>query len=113
MRHVNSRGFVKLIIIIVILIIALSYFNIDIRGVIEAPQTQQNISYVWGWVSSVWNNYLRAPVVYFWNDIFIKLLWSSFTDNLERIKRGQPHDFELNAPRGPELEIESSSLSPQ
>ncbi len=108
----NHKGFIRLIIIIIILIIVLSYFNIDIRGIIEAPQTQSNIGYVWGWTMFVWNEYLRGPVSYFWNNIFINLLWNSFTDNLERIKRGQPHDFELNAPRGPELNVETSSLTP-
>ena len=97
----EQRGFLKLILIIIILIIVLSYFNIDIRGIIEAPQTQSNLNYAWGWVSLAWTEYLRSPVLYFWNNIFINLLWSSFVDNLERIKRGESHDFELNAPQVP------------
>ncbi len=98
-RH--NTGFIKLIIIIIIIILVLSYFNIDIRGIVESPQSQSNLQYVWGWVVLVWNNYLANPVLYFWNNIFIDLLWESFVDNLERIKQGQPHDFDLNAPRVP------------
>ena len=100
MIHIpRNTGLIKLILIIIIIIIVLSYLNIDIRGIIEAPQTQENLGYVWGWVTLIWNNYLADPVLYFWNNIFIDLLWESFVDNLERIKQGQPHDFELNAPQ--------------
>ncbi len=97
----TQRGFLKLILIIIILIIVLSYFNIDIRGAVEAPQTQSNLQYVWGWVALVWADYLRGPALYFWNDIFIDLLWNSFVSNLQRIKQGQPNDFELGAPQVP------------
>ena len=100
-RIPRNTGLIKLILIIIIIIIVLSYLNIDIRGIIEAPQTQENLGYVWGWVTLIWNNYLADPVLYFWNNIFIDLLWESFVDNLERIKQGQPHDFELNAPQVP------------
>lgn len=99
----NQQGFLRLIFIIIILVVVLSYFNIDIRGIVEAPQTQQNISYVWGWAVFVWNEFLRSPVLYFWHNIFINLLWDSFVNNLERIKRGEPNDFELKAPQVPSL----------
>lgn len=97
----NQKGFLRLILLIIIVIIVLSYFNIDIRGVVEAPQTQSNLQYVWGWVTLVWNEYLRSPVLYFWHNIFIDLLWESFVNNMERIKQGQSHDFELNGPQVP------------
>ncbi|MBI2108598.1 MAG: hypothetical protein HYT93_00250 [Parcubacteria group bacterium] len=97
----NQKGFLRLILLIIIVIIVLSYFNIDIRGIIEAPQTQSNLQYVWGFTVTVWQEYLRSPVLYFWNNIFINLLWESFVSNLERIKAGQSHDFELNAPQVP------------
>ena len=101
----NQRGFLRFILIIIILILVLSYFNIDIRGIVESPQSQKNISYVWGWTSFVWMEYLRSPVLYFWNNIFINLLWESFVSNMERIKAGQPHDFELNAPQVPSFQV--------
>jgi len=95
----NNAGLVRLILIILILILVLSYFNVDIRSIVEAPQTQDNLGYVFGWVILVWDEYLSTPVLYFWNNIFIDLLWESFVSNMERIKRGEPHDFELYAPR--------------
>ena len=96
-----NTGLIKFILLVIILIIVLSYFNIDIRGIIEAPQTKENFGYLWGWSVFIWSEYLSNPILYFWNNIFIDLLWESFISNLERIKGGEPHDFELNVPQVP------------
>jgi len=102
----RNTGIIKFLIIIIVLILLLSYFNIDVRGIIEAPKTQENFSYVYGWIAFVWSEYLANPVRYFWNNIFIDLLWESFVDNLERIKRGESTDLELNAPQAPQIIVE-------
>jgi len=94
----NKRGFIKWIVIFIIFVIIISYFGIDLRAIVESPQTQGNLGYVWILTENVWNNYLKNPVLYFWNNIFINLIWKSFTNNLNRIKTGQPNSFELNAP---------------
>ena len=65
---------------------------------IESPQTQSNLKYVWGLTVSIWDDYLARPVLYLWNDIFIDLLWNSFIDNLQRIKAGEPTTIEQLAP---------------
>ncbi len=85
----KQSGFIKLIFIIVVAIIILSYFGFDLRSIVEAPETQGNIGYVWGGVVYVWENWLAGPISYLWNDIFIDLLWDSFIENLERIKGGE------------------------
>ena len=90
---------IKLIIFIVIVIAVLSYFNISVRTIVNSDMVQDNFSFVWGWVKSVWNNYMARPARYLWNDIFIKLLWSSFVDNLEKVKGGEPIDMIENAPQ--------------
>ncbi|MEX0933758.1 MAG: hypothetical protein WD003_00665 [Candidatus Paceibacterota bacterium] len=96
--HQKNKGLIKLIILIVLGVLVLSYFNFDIKSFIDQPTTQKNIEYIVEGAKYVWNEHLASPVLYFWNNIFIDLLWSSFVDNLERIKVGEPHDFELNAP---------------
>lgn len=98
----RKGGLIKLIILIIIGVIALSYFNIDVRGIIEAPQTQQNFQYIGDQIELVWDQYLADPVLYFWNNIFIDLLWDSFVENMERIKEGRPTELQENSPRGPD-----------
>jgi len=90
---------IRLIIILVILILILSYFNVDIQTIAESQQSQNNFSYVVNLVKSTFNKYLKEPINYFWKEIFIKLLWNSFVSNMERIRDGQPTDLELMAPR--------------
>lgn len=101
----RQSGLIKLVLIIVVALIVLSYFGISVRSIIESPAGQDNFGYVGVWISSVWNTYLARPFSYLWNDIFIKLLWSSFTDNLEKIKRGEPHDFNQNPPQVPQTPL--------
>jgi len=50
---------------------------------------------------TVWNSYLSQPILYFWHNIFIDLLWNSFIDNMERIRDGQPTTIEELAPQLP------------
>ena len=86
----TNSGLVRLIILIVIALLVLSYFNIDIKSTVEKPQTQQNVGYVKGVALNVWNNFLSKPVLYFWNNIFVGLLWSAFQNNIDLIKKGKP-----------------------
>jgi len=86
----DNRGLVRWIFIIIIAIIILSYFGFDLRSIVEADDTQDNLGYVWGGVVMIWDNYLTKPVLYLWNDIFIDLIWSAFTENMGVIKGGGP-----------------------
>ncbi len=100
----DNRGLIKWIVIIIIAIIVLSYFGFDLRGIVESEQTQNNLGYVWGGIVLVWDSYLSQPILYFWNNIFIDLLWNSFIDNMERIKAGQPTTITEMAPGLPVTE---------
>ena len=86
----DNRGLVKWIFIIIIAIIILSYFGFDLRSIVEAEGTQNNLNYVWGGVVTVWDDYLSTPILYFWQNIFLNLIWSAFVENMETIKSGGP-----------------------
>lgn len=83
-----NGGFIKMIIILIIIILALSYFGFDIKKFMESPTTQKNLGYVWGLAKVVWDKYLEKPLAYLWKNVFVNLLWESFTFNMERIKGG-------------------------
>ncbi len=76
------------------LILILSYFNISIKTVVESPAGQENIEYVKGGGKSLWDEYLAESVSYLWNDIWVKLFWRPFVDNMERLRDGRPTDFD-------------------
>jgi len=79
----NNRGLVKLILVILIGVVALSYFGFNLRAIVEAPQTQENLSYVWGLVTTVWNNYLAKPALYLWREVFVDLIWERVISRLK------------------------------
>lgn len=51
---------IKLIIVIVIIVLVLSYFQVDLRGIIESPQAVANFTYLkdlfFDLVSKIWPN---------------------------------------------------------
>ncbi len=97
----DNRGLIKWIVIILIAVIVLSYFGFDLRAIIESDATQSNLEYPWGIGVLIWNNYLSQPILYFWHNIFIDLLWNSFVDNMERIRDGEPTTIEELSPKLP------------
>lgn len=71
----KERGFLKFVILVIIAIVILSYFGFDLRKIFEADATKSNFSYVWGWISYVWNTFLVAPVSWVWNVIIVNIFW--------------------------------------
>ena len=53
-KHKNA-GFVKLIVLIVVAILVLSYYNISIKDVVDSPAGQGNINYVKDFLITAWN----------------------------------------------------------
>ncbi len=90
-----TKGGISIIGIIflgIILIFVLSYFDISIKSLVESPQAQDNIHYVGGVVSHVWNDYLKKPATYFWNFLL---------DSIKKMRSVEPMDFEKLAPQVP------------
>ncbi len=46
---------VRFIILLIILVLALSYFGISIRGVVESPTGQDNFGFVWANIKEGWD----------------------------------------------------------
>ena len=83
-------GFIKFLVLIIVSILVLSYFNISVKELAEKAETKENVSYVASLGARVWHEYLSRPILYFWNNIFVGILWSAFVNNFELIKRGMP-----------------------
>ena len=79
----KNQGFIKWIIIIVIALIILGYYGFDVRKAIDAPATQSNLTYVQQIVANVWNHYLKVPVTYIWNELFLKFIWNPIAAHLK------------------------------
>ncbi|MFA5750711.1 MAG: hypothetical protein WCX79_04500 [Candidatus Paceibacterota bacterium] len=98
LKSLSGFSIIKILIWGIIIILVLSYFKINIRGVVESPEAQENIEYVKEGGKTIWEEYLQEPAKYIWNNIFIELLWNAFVENLERVRDGKPTEIEEAAP---------------
>lgn len=96
----NKKGGISILGVLVlgvILLLVLSYFNISVKSVVESPAGQENVNYVGGGAKSFWTKYLAEPASYLWHDVWINIFWKGFISNMERIRDGQPTDFDKAA----------------
>lgn len=89
---------IKWIIIIVIALVVLGYLGFDVKQAVQSPTSQSNIEYVKDAVVYLWTKYLEKPAKYLWNEIFIKLIWSTAVENLTKIKNNQPTNIQTSSP---------------
>ena len=94
---------IKWIIILVIVLLVLSYFGFSLRTLIDQPVTQDNFTYVATSTVSVWDQYLKQPAGYLWNNVFVSLIWDPAIYNLEQMKAGQPTNIATATPVLPPL----------
>jgi len=62
MKKRNQRGIVQLIVLILIAILALSYFGIDLEQAFSKPLLAKNLSFTWNKTVEIWNNYIYGPI---------------------------------------------------
>lgn len=84
----GTRGFIKLIILIVIGLIVLGYFGLNIKDILASPVVKENLAYAWEIAKHVWNTWLAAPAQWIWEHI-LKFLWELFLNGLNGLKNGQ------------------------
>ena len=85
-----KQGFVKIVILLVIGILVLSYLGVDLKSTVESQQNQNNFSYVWGYIHAFWDKYCAAPAAWIWQNIIIDIVWDKgIIAGLHLIKRDQ------------------------
>jgi hypothetical protein len=62
MNNRRQRGIVQLLIMIIVALIALSYFGIDLEQVFTKPLLKKNIVFTWDKTKEVWTNYVYEPI---------------------------------------------------
>ncbi len=86
-KNETSRGFIKIILLIVIGLILLGYFGVNLKDVLASPVVKENLSYAWNLAKELWAHWLRAPVVWVW-DHLLKFLWDMFWNGVGDLKNG-------------------------
>jgi hypothetical protein len=86
---ISKRGFIGIIVIVVIAILLLSYLGFDLKKIFTSEPVKNNFTYVWGVIRNVWVNYLSVPFTFIWGEALKPLLeiaWKAFTIAIEGIK---------------------------
>ena len=80
-------------------ILVLSYFQINLKSVVESQESKENFEYVGTNTKSFWQKYLKDPAHYLWQDVWVDIFWKSFINNMERIRDGKPTDIDGASPK--------------
>ncbi|KKT42362.1 MAG: hypothetical protein UW30_C0001G0087 [Candidatus Giovannonibacteria bacterium GW2011_GWA2_44_13b] len=83
----NQRGFVQIIIIIVLLVVILSLLGVSLSSLFSNPILKDNFGFIGDWLSNIWNNYLATSAHYFWN-IIKEVIWTPFVETMRGLSAG-------------------------
>lgn len=99
----DKRGIIKMLLLIIVGVVIISVLGFDIRAAVEHPQTQENFSYLGGFVVDVWDAYLEPVWEVIWNIIgpVVDAIWE-FAQNFSwNDYDNQMSDFMDSSPQTP------------
>lgn len=85
----RDRGFIGMIVLIVIAIVILSYLGFDLKKIFTSDSVQKNFSYVTDVIKDVWSGYLSKPFTFVWSEAvkpLFQIVWKAFLAGVEGIK---------------------------
>lgn len=62
MKNNNQRGIIHLLVMVLIAILAISYFGIDLEEVFSRPLLKKNLVFTWTKTKEAWENYVYNPI---------------------------------------------------
>ena len=72
----GNRGFIKIILLIVLALIVLGFFGYNLKDIVNSPDVKGNFAYVWDLLVKLWN-WILTPLSWVWENIVIKLVWNN------------------------------------
>ena len=72
----KEKGFIKTIILLVVIVATLAYFNIDVGSVISSEPVQA----VWSFTKTLFTNYISPAVEYVWDNILRDFIFENVVD---------------------------------
>ncbi len=75
-KHLQQGGFIKMIVIFILVIATLAYFNISISAIVESKPVQV----IWSFTQTVWTNFVAPSVEYLWNNILRDFIFNNVVD---------------------------------
>ncbi len=86
LKNNKQSGLAKLILLIIVAVLILSYLGINIQKIAESDTGKSNFAYLgrflgqfWGYLTSTYQSTVGPFVLNFWNDVIINKFWSSIS----------------------------------
>lgn len=79
----RNQGLIKLIILIIVAVVILSYFGFDLKSILTSDLIKNNFGFLWDGLKTIWNSYLSEPANFVWG-IFYDNLWLTFLESMNR-----------------------------
>lgn len=77
MKSENNRGFIKIIILILVVLVVLSYLGFDVKKIVYSPTVTKIASLVWSLLVLLWNLFVSI----------IGASWGTIVSGLESLIR--------------------------
>ena len=61
-KNNKNRGFVRVFILLIAVILILSFLKIDLRTLLDSPTFKNNFDYLWGIGQYIWQNIILYPL---------------------------------------------------
>ena len=68
-KYLEKRGFMKIVFLIIIAVIALAYFNVDVRGIINNILSNAGAQKVFSLIGGAVNYYIIPLGIYLWDGL--------------------------------------------
>jgi hypothetical protein len=76
MNRPQPRGFIGAGLLIVIGLLILQFgLDVNIFGWLKSPEVSNVLLYLKKFFLLLWNNIIKAPVVFLWNELVIDIIW--------------------------------------
>ena len=73
-----------MIVIILVALILLAYFGLNLKSIVSGEIFQDNWNFLKSLTLDIWSKYLKGPVMYVWETIFIPYVWNPIIDNITK-----------------------------
>jgi len=72
----KNKGFIKTIVILILVIATLAYFNVDIATIVESKPVQA----IWSFTKTLWTNFVAPSIEYVWNTVLRDFIFENVVD---------------------------------
>ena len=80
----KQGGFIKFILIFLVIVFILSLFKVNLRGFIDDKITlAENFGLIWAVAKIIWSDYIVRPAVYVWENFIEPLLKGEIFSGLQ------------------------------